>query len=63
MIDTMVEIMGNLDATNCSSEEAIADYILANLKVFSSHKNKKAFMVTAIQAYAKLLQNNGVKIA
>lgn len=61
-IRSMAENMGKLDATNQSSEAAIADFILANLKVFSSKQNKKAFIVTAIQAYALLLQENEVKV-
>lgn len=61
-IRSMSEDMGKLDATNQSSEAAIADFILANLKVFSSRQNKKAFIVTAIQAYALLLQESGVKV-
>lgn len=54
--------MGRMDATNQSSEEAVADFILANLASLSQRKNKKAFLVTAIQAYALLLQDAGVKV-
>lgn len=66
-IQNMADIMGKLDATNCSSEEAIAEFILGNLigyrKNVSQRPNDKAFIVIAIQAYAKLLQDNGVKVA
>lgn len=61
-IQTLVDVMGTLDATHQSSEAAIADFILATLKN-SKGLNKKAFLVSAIQAYAKLLQDNGVKVA
>lgn len=62
-INEMVEVFGKLDATNQGAEEAIAEFILANVKVFSSQKNKKAFVANAIQAYAKMLQIHGVTVA
>jgi len=59
-------VMGKLDATQQSSEAAIADFILGNLIGYransSQRPNDKAFVVTAIQAYAKLIQDAGVKI-
>ena len=61
-INEMVEAFALLDATNQSAEEAIAEFIVSNERVFSSFKNKKAFVANAIQAYAKLLQDAGVKV-
>ncbi len=62
----IVELMNKLDATNQSSEGAIADFILGNLvgyrKNASQRPNDKAFIVVAIQAYAKLIQDAGVRI-
>lgn len=64
--DTMAE-MGKLDATNCSSEEAIARYIVSELDGYRKGSQHYAtdveFISQAIQAYAKLLQDNGVKVA
>ena len=66
-INNMVEVMGKLDATNQSSEATIADFILGDLIGYrtnsSQRPNDKAFIVTAIQAYAKMLQDADVKIS
>jgi hypothetical protein len=63
VIQDMVETLGKLDATNQSSEAAIADFILNNLKMTKKQRpNDKTFIVIAIQAYAKMLQDNDVKV-
>lgn len=65
MIEAMAEMMGKLDATNCSSEEAIVNFILGHLAGYKYGKHinaDRAYMITAIQAYAKLLQDHDVKV-
>jgi len=63
IIQDMVEKFGNLDATNESAESAIANYVLNNLKGGKrNHNSDKMFMQIAMQAYAKMLQDNGVKV-
>lgn len=61
-VKELAEVMGKLDSTHTGAEEAIATFILANAKVFSSQKNKVAFVSKAIQAYAFMLQEAGVKV-
>ena len=63
VIQDMVEKLGSLDATNQSAENAIADYILNNIKGGKRNRiGDKQLLVIAMQAYAKLLQDNGVKV-
>jgi hypothetical protein len=62
-ISELVEVFGKLDATDQSAEMAIATFILANVKLFKNEMDKKIFLSDAIQAYAKLLQDAGVKVA
>lgn len=66
-IQNMVELMSKLDATNQSSEASIADFIIGNLigyrKNATNRPKDKAFIVTAIQAYAKMLQDADVKMS
>ncbi len=63
VIQDLVVRMGKLDATYQSSEGAIADFILNNIKGTSrSRASDKAFVAIAIQAYAKMLQDAGVKV-
>lgn len=65
-ISEMVETLGKLDATNCSSEDAIATHVLNKLKgyraSFAVAQQDHEFIKTVIQAYAKLIQDTGVKI-
>lgn len=65
-INVLAEEMGKLDATNYSSEDAIANWMLNHLRGYRSKSNGRnldhEFVKTAIQAYAKLLQDNGVKV-
>lgn len=66
-VNQMTEHLGKLDATNCSSEEAIANFLMATLHGYAfqrSHiaKNDTTLIVTVLQAYAKLLQDAGVKV-
>lgn len=60
-IQNMADIMGKLDANSRSSEDAIATYIIQNLIGYRSNsvatRSDTKFIVTAIQAYAKLLRN------
>ncbi len=56
------EVLGNLDATNQSSEGAIADWLIDQLKLNPKRPNKKALIATVLEAYALLLQESGVKI-
>jgi hypothetical protein len=58
-ISELMEAFGKLDATNQSPEDSIAAFILANIK--GSHSEKRAFVANALQAYARLLQESGVK--
>jgi len=67
-IDTLKTTLGNLDATHISAEHAAAQYILnhlagyrSNAKLSSQIADRK-FLETALQAYAKLVQEYGVKI-
>ena len=65
-IETIVNEFGKLDATNYSSEDAIANYILNHLRGYK-HKNNgrnldHEFIKVAIQSYAKLLQDHEVKV-
>lgn len=59
-IGNMADILGKLDATYTSSEHAIASYLLNNLK--GSHADKVELITTVLQAYAKMLQDAGVKV-
>lgn len=61
-IRQIADVLGSLDASNQSSEAAIADFIIEQLKLNPQRPNKKAFLVTVIQAYALLLQDSGVKV-
>lgn len=61
-IKELAEVFGKLDATHIGAEEAIATFILANVKVYSTQQAKTAFVAKAIQAYALLLQEHGVKV-
>ncbi len=65
-IRSMMEMMGTLDATNQSSEAAIAEFIINRLCGYRSNSvakpNDKAFIVAAIQAYALMLQEHDVKV-
>lgn len=64
-IEVIAEAMGNLPAPN-SSEEAIANYILGHLRGYRQsavgRQNDVEFIKTAIQAYAKLIQDADIKI-
>lgn len=64
-IEQLVQQFGALDATNCSSEEAISQRILGDLLGYrgnSSHRREDVeFLGNALQAYARLLQIHGVK--
>ena len=63
IIQDMANKFGSLDATNQSAEGAISDYILNNLKGGKRNRvGDKSFMMIAIQAYAKMLQDNGVTV-
>ncbi len=62
------EILGKLDATNRSSEEAIANHLMMLLRGYSFRsssivKEDAKVIVDTLQAYAKLLQDAGVKVA
>lgn len=67
-IEAIAEEMGKLDATNCSSEDAIANYILNHLRGYKHNGKGNGrildvdFVKVAIQSYAKLIQDAGVKI-
>lgn len=65
-IAQMTEILGNLDATNCGDTEAVAYYLLNNLIGYRSKSvavhNDAKMVAVIIQAYAKLLQDSGVKM-
>jgi hypothetical protein len=65
-ISDLAEKMGKLDATHQSSEAAIADWIMNSLGGYrrnSIHRPQdKDFLIDAIQAYAKLLQDEGVTV-
>jgi hypothetical protein len=64
-IDQLVRIFGDLDCTNCGDAEAVAQYIISNLIGYrsgSTHRREDvAFLGVAVQAYARLLQEHGVK--
>lgn len=66
-VNVIAEEMSKLDATNYSAEDAIANYILSRLRGYKQNANGRHldhdFVKTAIQAYAKILQDNGVKVA
>jgi hypothetical protein len=65
-IDQLVKIFGDLDCTNCGDAEAVAQHIIGNLIGYrsgSTHRREDvAFLAVAVQAYAKLLQEHGVKV-
>lgn len=66
-VNVIAEEMSKLDATNYSAEDAIANYIIGHLRGYRQNANGKHldhdFVKTAIQAYAKMLQDEGVKVA
>ena len=66
-ISNTAKVLGSLDATNISSEAAIAEYLMHNLQGYhyqkrNVHNNDKLIIETVLQAYAKLIQDAGVKI-
>lgn len=61
-IRELTEVFGKLDSTHIGAEKAIATFIVANLKVFKKDGDKVGFVTNSIQAYAKLLQDSGVKV-
>lgn len=65
-INQMAGLFGDLCATHFSSEEAVARHILRNLDGYNSTtrtlQGDVEKMVIYIQAYAKLLQDAGVKV-
>ena len=65
-ISQWTEIFGRLDATHRSAESAIADRIIADLFGYQ-HRSKyrphdAEQLATALQAYAKMLQDAGVTV-
>jgi imidazolonepropionase-like amidohydrolase len=63
-IQHMTEVLGNLDATYMSDAEAVARYILAGTRGRYAVLDPADvdFIATVLQAYAKLLQDAGVKV-
>jgi hypothetical protein len=64
-IDRLVKIFGDLDCTNCGDAEAVAQYTIGNLigyRSASTHRREDVeFLARAVQAYARLVQQAGVK--
>ena len=63
----MVKTLGDLDCTTVSDIEAVANYLLARLPISKANRRARSTqdrkMVEAvILAYAKLVQDAGVKI-
>ena len=63
----MVDTLGKLDCTTVSDIEAVANYLLARLPISKANRRARSTqdrkMVEAvILAYAKLVQDAGVKI-
>lgn len=64
-IDQMVETLGKLPAPT-SSEDAIANYLMANISMnrskTRSRDQDRETIKAVLQAYAKMLQDEGVKV-
>ena len=64
-IQEMAKTLGNLDATHCGDAEAAAEFILKHVAGYIygvNHPHTVDFIATVLQAYAKLLQDAGVKV-
>lgn len=64
-IQEMAKKLGDLDATHCSDAEATAEFILKHVAGYIygvNHPHTVDFIATVLQAYAKLLQDAGVKV-
>ena len=59
--DQLVKIFGAL-AAPASAEDAIASYMIGRVDSLSNRQDRVDFTAMALQAYAKLLQDNGVKV-
>jgi hypothetical protein len=67
-LDEMVDTLGKLDCTNIGDLDAVANYLMAHITmgpasmVRQRHAKDRETIKLVILAYAKMLQDAGVKV-